>query len=200
VWNFFIDFLENAEIIDSFGLSSVGMNGSQGGYTIVNFIVIYIVGAYIRLYKNEKYDSKKVLLVAIVTLFVMFGMSICEHKMGYDAIITWNYYNPLLVLLSACWIILFKSIHLKSRIINELAKGAFTCFLIHGFFIQYLKIEDFINAQPWILVIHMLVSAVCLYLIAYVVYKVYSLCTKPITSICDRFLDRINISVDINND
>lgn len=200
VWNFAIDYMQNSAGIDSFGLSSVGMTGSQGGYTIVNFIVIYIIGAYIRLHRNERYDNKKVFLLAIIILFAMFGLSLYEHRSGYASVITWNYSNPLLVLLSACWFIIFKNIRLKSRIINELAKGSFTCFLIHGYFISYLKVYEYVNAEVWKLLIHMLISAAGLYLVAYIVYKIYSLCISPIVRLFGKILDRIDISVAVNND
>ena len=198
VWTIVFDVLQNWYGISSFGLSTIGMYGSQEGYTIVNFIVVYVIGAYIRLCDKDKVRTSLVIVLIITLLCVMTYLSIFEHRRGYISIVTWNYNNPLVIILSACWFILFKKIAIRSRIVNELAKGSFTCFLFHGAFLMYLNIPLFVNANPGKLVIHMIGSAVGLYLLSYIVYKIYSFCTNWFINIVSPFINKINLSVEIH--
>lgn len=43
-----VDLLEGITGNNFYGLSSIGMYGSQYGYTIINFMMVYLIGAYIR--------------------------------------------------------------------------------------------------------------------------------------------------------
>lgn len=109
------------------GLSSIGMYGSQYGYSIVNFIMCYCIGAYIR-FESERISkvSNGILVggllscVAIMTLW-----SAINDKIGYFTEKTaWEYCNPLVIVVAICAFLLFKRINIKNRrFINSLAKG-----------------------------------------------------------------------------
>ena len=61
------------------GLSAIGLYGSQNGYTIVNFILLYFLGAYIRQYPLSL--SKLQVLGGIITnLIIMYILSMIELK------------------------------------------------------------------------------------------------------------------------
>lgn len=51
VWTIVIDVAENITGNTYLGLSTIGMYGSQYGYTIINFVLVYFVGAYLRVNK-----------------------------------------------------------------------------------------------------------------------------------------------------
>ena len=194
VWTIAVDFLENASGVTINGLSTVGIDGSQCGYTIVNFLLIYIIGAYIK--RNDINISIYKSLIGIsVSVIIMFGTSVVEHKLGFVKICTWNYNNPFVILLSVCIFLLFINIQFNSKIINELAKGAFTCFLFHGLFMKYLRIENVVNGNILILIIHQIGVAIILYLISYIVYKVYYLCSYWFIKLLDPLCNKINISL-----
>lgn len=197
VWTIVMDVMQNSFGISSFGLSTVGMYGTQEGYTIVNFILVYLIGAYIRICDKDKVKRGALLVVIAAILLIMTGLSIFEHRMCYASVVTWNYNNPLVIVLSACWFILFKNIRMRSRIVNELAKGSFTCFLFHGAFLAYLNIPLFVNGNPIKLALHMFCCSLGLYLLSYVVYKVYSLCTNWFVRLVSPFINRINLDVNI---
>lgn len=59
-WNFFCDLIGKFAKNDIIGLSTIGMYGSQGGCTIVNFSIMYLIGAYIK--KNDVILSKNCLI------------------------------------------------------------------------------------------------------------------------------------------
>ena len=194
IWTIIVDFMENMSGITFAGLSTVGMYGSQYGYSIVNFILVYIIGAYIR--RNDvKITISKSLCGIVVTMAIMFVSSIVEHKIGVSMICTWNYNNPFVILLAVFIFLLFLNIQFNNKVINELAKGAFTCFLFHGLFMRYLHIEDIVNENIFLLIIHQVGMAIILYLISYIVYKVYYLCSHWFIKLLNPLCDKINISL-----
>lgn len=195
VWTFLVDFLENLAGHTFNGLSTVGMYGSQYGYSIVNFILVYFVGAYIK--RNEIEIRKvKAIILMVALISVMYVLSIMEHKVGLSGITTWNYNNPLIILLSAVVLLLFMNWNFNSKVINELARGTFTCFLFHGNLITKVHIVDFVNRPLWELVIHQLCVAVGLYLLSYIVYKVYTICSAWFIKIITPLIDKVNISLE----
>ena len=194
IWTIIVDFLENVSGVTFNGLSTVGMYGSQYGYTIVNFILIYIIGAYIK--RNDvKISIPRSLCGILVTIAIMFVLSIVEHKLDFSMICTWNYNNPLVILLSVFIFLLFLNIKFNNNVINELAKAAFTCFLFHGLFMKHLNIENIVNENILFLMLHQVGMAVLLYLISYIVYKVYYLCSHWLFKLLTPLCDKINISL-----
>lgn len=191
VWSFAVDFFENSLSVDLTGLSTIGVYGSQEGYTIVNFVVLYLVGACLKKFEDNKVKNVVMIPCTIGLLAVVFICSIGEHMFGLDKCVTWNYNNPLLILLSVGWFLIFKNMKIKSKVINELAKASFTCFLFHGAFLQFIVNEIILNGSLIILIFHMILTSVILYLISYVVFKIYSLCTGWMLRALKPTLDRV---------
>lgn len=196
VWTIVVDFLENIKGEALNGLSTVGMYGSQYGFSIVNFILIYFVGAYIRI--NKINLKKKTMINLSILIFIfLFVSSIIEHKIGLVHTTTWNYNNPFVILFATLIFLLFKDIRLKNKIINELARGTFTCFLFHGYFITKLHIENVVNDSIFTLIIHQICVAIFLYLISYIVYKIYEFCSKWFIKLIIPICEHIDISVSL---
>lgn len=191
VWSFAVDFFENSLSVNLTGLSTIGLYGSQEGYTIVNFVVLYLVGACLKKYEDNKVKNVVLIPCTIGLLAVVFICSIGENMFGLDKCVTWNYNNPLLILLSVGWFLIFKNMKIKSKVINELAKASFTCFLFHGAFLHFIVNEKIVNGSLIILIFHMILTSVILYLISYVVFKIYSLCTGWMLRALKPTLDRV---------
>ena len=185
IWSFVVDVMENAAGFDKIGLSPVGIYGSQEGYTIVNFLLAYMIGAYLN---TSKFESGKVtqfrrVLRCAVLLGVVYAFAMVENHFGLASRTAWNYDNPLLLLLAAESFLLFREIHFMSRVINELAKGAFTCFLFHQPLLRFFGVQNVVNGNSLILIGHVILVAVVMYLISYVVYKIYSFVMNMIWNI-----------------
>ena len=100
VWPVTVDIIETLYDNQLNGLSSIGLYGNQSGYTIVNFIVVYLVGAYIR--KNEHRESP-IKLVGMVTALVGMMTFISMYEYSHiGKVIIWHYDNPFVILVSAC--------------------------------------------------------------------------------------------------
>lgn len=176
VWTIGIDYLESFLNLSLTGASTVGCYGSQSGYTIVNFVLMYIIGAYIGRY-GVSIEKGKNLIYILINLLLVFGLSYGEHLLGNGAIVTWNYNHPLIISFAALVLIFVTKYSFESRVVNELAKGAFTCFLFHTACLSFMRIPLVVNKGVPILIFHQVMVSVCLYLISYVIYKIYSLCT-----------------------
>lgn len=87
--------------------------------------------------------------------------------------IAYNYNNPFVILAAMSIFLLFKEIHFDNKIINELAKASFISFLFHSYFIDKIMIKTIVDKSILIVIIHQLLSSVILYLMAYLVYKMY---------------------------
>lgn len=182
LYTIFVDYASAFTGLNLGELSTIGLNGSSAGYTIVNFVLVYIIGAYIR--ENDiLVNKKKVSLFLLFLIFTMQMMTIVEFKSGLESNIVWNYNNPIIIIMAACILLLFRQIKIWSKVINELAKGAFTCFLFHTTILPWFKIKQMVTSSLFILVVNQLMMVSVIYLTSYIMYKVYSFFSKPLIKI-----------------
>lgn len=162
------------------GFSPISRLGDQSGYNIVNFCLLYCIGASIRYLELDKTINKRVAGVVavgcVIIIYLMYIFAI-RPEMGHVA---WKYHNLFVILLSASLFVLFKQMKFKVGIINTLAKAAFVCFLIHGKFFPYLRVEYFVHQPFYIMLAHLFVSLIGIYIISWVVWYVYTLISTPV--------------------
>lgn len=160
------------------GLSSIGMYGSQYGYSIVNFTLCYCVGAYIRFESEDisKVNTSKLLGGLLACVIIMTVWSALNDRIGYFTEKTaWEYCNPLVIMSAVCAFLLFKRIKIKnSKLINSLAKGSFTVYLIHISLVTHVGVKFFVNNNIFILILHMALSSALIYFVCWIVYLIYS--------------------------
>lgn len=161
-----------------YGLSSIGMYGSQYGYSIVNFTLCYCIGAYIR-FESDNFSKLKtrtlvgglLSCVAIMTIWSAINDSIGY----YTEKSAWEYCNPIVIITASCAFLLFKRIKINNnKLINSLAKGSFTVYLLHINIVTHIGVESFVNNNLFLLLLHMTVSSVLIYFVCWVVYLVYA--------------------------
>ncbi len=179
------------------GLSSVGINGAQSGYTIVIFVFMYLIGCSLRdMDKNgESFTSKEIttgkLLVwfildaAIIILWTYFDKLVLKKDVFES--VAWNYDNPLVIIEAVLLFLIFKNLKIgSSKVINTLSAASFTVYLVHVRFLPLCNIQAFAEGSPVLLVISMLISAAGIYVAGFVIYMIYSFCTKPLISLLDK--------------
>ena len=183
VLTLFIIFSLETILVDFFAfsseLSTISLKGSLSGYSIVNFVLVYTIGAYIRT-NQIKITKKQALLGIFICLAVIFLQTIFENRFFGGIRSAWNYNHPAAILMPVFIILLFNHVNFESKTINELAKATFTCFLFHGFFMPRIMVERFVNGNIFLLIIHQFGSAILLYLASYLIYKIYAFITKPL--------------------
>lgn len=184
-----VDVLQRITDESYVGLSSIGLNGSQNGFTIINFIVCYYIGAYVR-QKIEWLKKVRINILFVLTTFVFVVLSLMNITQYVNQIdlATLNYNNPLLITLSAFLFILFCRIGISSVIINRLAKASFTCFILHSSFLPYLGIDKVVNESLFVLILHQVIVSIGLFAISYLVYLLYE-CV--LCSMCRKVFERV---------
>ena len=193
-----IQYYYQEEII---GVSTIGIFGSQAGYTIVNFALMYLLGCYLkdREEKGKKTGTGKLLLLLLLTAAAIFGITYLEKSITGRAIFdttAYNYENPLVIIEAVLVFLIFRNIDIGSnKVINKLAVASFPAYLIHMNLLGYCGVDRFAQGNPALLTLHILGCAVILYLISFVIFIVYDLITKPLFSLIKKHWSRRMYSV-----
>lgn len=166
------------------GLSTIGMYGSQWGYSAVNFFLMYLIGAYLKKGHGELIElhNRKLIVALIVEIVLLVVWARVNDKVGFFTERTaWEYCNPLIIVESVIIFILFSRINLGiNKVINYLAEGVFTVFLLHQMFIAHLQIEKFVTGNTVLMLLHILGCMVGLYILCWCVHQIYHWITDPI--------------------
>lgn len=173
----------SAEVIGSewVGLSTIGAYGSQYGYQIVNFILMYMIGAYLRNCSINCRKSHLTLFLIVDVLFLGLWAALNDKIGFFTERSAWEYCNPLLIFEAASLFLLFHSLKIKnSVIINKLAAGAFTVYLLHMQLIQFLNIEKYVTGNPVVMLLHLAVASCVIYGICWIVYLIYDSVMTPL--------------------
>lgn len=122
-----------------------GITIQDGGYGIVNFVNLYMIGAYIKMYKDENVPKTLSIIVylecTLITTICSFYITRC-----------WLYSNIINLISSIALFELFKSIKMKnSKLINKLATYTFSTYIIHenSFLVTVLYRKVFSSDQYW---------------------------------------------------
>lgn len=155
------------------GLSTIGLEGSMRGYSIVNFVLLYIFGVWIRKEGTLSQCKVKVLLISlcgIVAILVAWRYILPQTA--------WMYCNPLIIAESMIVFVLFGKMRLTSTIINRIAPAAFTCFLVQSKLLEpIVEIAETVDSLPSMMLL-LFASIIGIYLIAYVVMEIWNLIVR----------------------
>ena len=170
------------------GVSTVGAWGQQHGYTIIGFILYYIIGAYIRLNNvNQMINKKKnvvYILLLVLSIYVWFKFEENKVLRGYT-LIDYNslsYTNPLVVALSAFLLVLFLNIHFNNKVINSLSKASFVCYIFHISIMPYLRIESYASSGGVRVFLHLISCVFVIYLVSWLFWYVLDVLLKPLVN------------------
>ena len=188
VWNTVAYFIEEALGHELLGLSTIGMYGSQFGYTIVNFSLMYFLGAYIRLHYDR--EDNKLILVGLLLLNIVVLM-VCTTITDYlnssliDAV--WAYCNPLVIFETVIIFLIFRGIKMKShKILNFFATGTISVYLLHTSLLKYIQIEKFVTGNAFLMLVHIFISCILIYLACFIVHVAYEFIMMPIHKLIDK--------------
>lgn len=160
------------------------LTGNKGfennGYTLYNFIYLYLIGAYLRIYPLEKsYLFKRCSkqLFQIILIFLFFSCVILNYLIYQSSTSLLNinsiidevannligmsklYSNPITILQSIFFFLFFKTLTLKGKWINKISKLTIGVYLIHDNnyvreqLYNFLKINTKITSYKFILYI-----------------------------------------------
>lgn len=156
------------------GLSTYGHGGNHAGYTLINFITLFSIGAFCR--KNDlmsKLNNKVLLLSILCFVLLLWGFRFIPINTEPWHMAGW-YDNILVILLSTFLFLFFKNMHFNSRFINSFAKASFPCYIIHGILLGLISTESVLTLPLFESLGYVLVFIIGVYLIAWCLSTVYS--------------------------
>lgn len=188
IWPTIVEFVELFINGNLGGMNTIGIEGSQDGYTIVNFLFMYIIGAYLRrlqVYKKSLYYLIRLIICWMIQFICSYMLDVLE--VGADII--WAYCNPLVILSAIYSFLFFNSLKkIKNRWINTLAKASFSTYLFHMVFIPRIGIEFFVKGNVIFYIGHVFISCIGIYIISFIVYKIYNMFSKKIFHFMQKFI------------
>jgi hypothetical protein len=189
LWPYGVDLLTAFSKFNFDGLSTVGMYGSQFGYTLVQFVFMYCVGAWLRRFegKSKLWQEITVLLGGWLILFV-FSYYLITHKM--DIRYAFSYGSPLVIVNAVCLFRIFKRIPMKSNpVINSMAATTFSVYLLNSAIIsELLDTKKYVERSGLLMLAHIAFACLVVFLISYAAQLLYDLITKPIYKLTDKLL------------
>lgn len=193
-WPTCVDLGESMSGQSLIGLSTIAIKGSQSGYTIVNFVLMYFIGAYLR--KSNVLWKKQKMIIALFAGCILIAAGMYIGKVYQVNTTMSSYCNPIVILTAVLIFCIFQNIEIgTSKIINGLAKGSFSVYLLHIFFVQHINIKKYVTGNVICMLLHILVSCIAIYLICWLVYFVYNLFIIKIFSLIEKKISFGYISV-----
>ena len=168
------------------GISFVALGGTQSGYSIVNFVLMYLIGCYLKDLDEfgKKYQIGKLVLLLILNVAALLAWTYLEKLITGNKITSttaWHYENPLVISIAILLFLVFKNINIGcNKAINKLAGASFPAYLMHVNFLEYLKIKKFVKGSTGLYVLHTIGCAIAIYLACFIIYFIYDLITRPL--------------------
>ena len=168
------------------GTSPIGIFGSGAGYTIVNFVLLYLIGCFIKDLEEEniRFKNSVLCILLLINVAAIVGWTYAEfHFTGTVIFATtaWNYENPFVISEAVIVFLIFKNMRIRNnKVINTLALAAFPTYLIHINIMGYFKIPEFVKQGTAVFILHLFGTVLLNYLICFVVFKIYDLITCPL--------------------
>lgn len=206
-------------IVPIFTLNST-LGLSNNGYTLANFVMIYIIGAYFGKYKlKDNYHFKNysknkyqliIIIFFIISIFMSFMAKILSDYFScynnellkyiteiFSKNLT-NYASPLILIESILYLLFFETLNIKNKFINKLASLTFGIYLVHenNFVFErlykHLPIEINGIIYPNV-IIKMLLYSIIIFIISAIIEYIRQLISKLITKtkIYKKFINKI---------
>lgn len=158
------------------------------GYSIANFILMYLIGRWIALYPNKltKMRSCWITSLLIVSVCMTFVLALWWINRGHDIADKkiFAYSSPIVIMSSVLLFILFKNLTLSKQWINLVAPSVLSVYLFH----ENGLVKNFIYIKP----LRHIIAIVPSDFISYLCVVLYGLILFAIVIIFDRFV-RIKI-------
>jgi surface polysaccharide O-acyltransferase-like enzyme len=115
-----------------------GFLGRNTGFTMFNFIFLYLVGRFIALYTQNVSTTKKKMMYLGIYFFcslVIAGTVIILSSLGIDKDMIWlfayTYGSPLVMFSAVAFFLFFRTLNFKSKVVNWCSTSALAVYLIH---------------------------------------------------------------------
>lgn len=180
VWNTLVDVLEEVVGSEFMGLSTITAWGSKQGFNIVNFCLLYSIGAYLRCNPTPKNLEKRTVLFAfwlLSVLCIFFWALLCRRFHLLELRSAWMYHNPLVIFSAVLLFLFFRSLSFKSKAINRLSAASFTCYLVHTRLLNFTGINNAVSSSVPYMLAHIVLVLIGIYIAAWIIHEMYHFST-----------------------
>lgn len=168
-WESVIEYL--GYYIDVHSMSMISNVGGAGGYSTVNFVLMYSIGAVLRRFENKHFRFSAIVGCYLANIFIIFAHSFVSLNLIY---IAWEYSNIFVISLSVLSFLFFKNLHIKTNIvINFVAKASFVVYLTHGYFLSITPFPKLYCRTIWEILICLGIHLLSIYLLGFIIYVIY---------------------------
>lgn len=195
-------FLTIVNLYFSFYRQSIYCNteGFPTGYTVLQFVYMYFIGRYLRIY-GLSFSTKKLVwgnLISYIVLSVVIGLIDYGCVFGilpHHPLTTISGYNhPFVILSSIAFFLLATTWNVKSSFINYLAQSCLPLFLLHSncYFGGeiYEKIANVYNSTPPYVFAILITASLIIYALTVLAIDQVRLWTvKPMANMVGNWLD-----------
>lgn len=178
------------------GTSFISASGDGEGYTLINFCLCYLLGAYIR--RRDRNMSILVKSVGFLStaLVIVIGQYLTPNMLDYC--------NIFVILNGIFLFYMFKDLNLPQiKIVSGFAKTSFSVFVIHTNFIMIhwfwgkFNISDICQRSYLHFLLGVFVAIISMYLICVGIDMLCRFLMKPIVKQLDK-LSFMNLQIDLN--
>jgi surface polysaccharide O-acyltransferase-like enzyme len=187
VWPYSVEILQEFTGISFSGLGSIGMYGGQFGYTIVNFFLMYVIGAILKRQSTD-YKLYPSLIGLLVCWSLIFGFGYFLEAQGRDTRFSFSYFNPTVILSAVFLFRCFNKLQIKSNaFISSISKATFSVYLLNSTLIaELVHTQRYVQGNGWIMLLHLTATCIGIYALCWLAQLLYDLITKPIYRLTDR--------------
>lgn len=114
--------------IPTFGFFDIMQDAGKG---LVDFVMVYLIGRYLSLYKNRTYRSSRLVCGIILSTFCIFAADMALTLQGGVIYSTFSRDCSLFIIFTAVMLLLlFREMHFSSRIINRAAGNVLAVYVL----------------------------------------------------------------------
>ncbi len=117
--------------------------GAQKGCSVFSFAILYLLARAIKLYGISNWFKKNSTIIYVVASVLFAVMARGLVQTGHvDKVMSWlcAYNNPIVIISSIAFLVMFEKLKFQSRFINHLAKSTLAVLLGHtAIFFLYTK-------------------------------------------------------------
>lgn len=165
LYPFGVKLLESYLSIKLEGLSTIGILGDQGGYTVVNFLGMYLIGAMIK--KSAFEIRKKYIIIGL--LLSWFLLTVWKRYEDFNGLqsVSLNYNNPLIIGTAILSFMLFLDMDFKSnKIVEYIARASYMVYLLQGYCIHLFNAISYANRNVLVLLMRVFFIVLVIWLVS----------------------------------
>lgn len=174
--------------------------GPNNGTNIIQFIMLYFIGAYLRKYPIEKLNSKKILLIGFIgCIIINFGLYLTTNVISDTNHTTLksitnaiqinltSYSNPIVIIQTIIYFLFFGTFSFKNKFINSVSPLMFGVYLIHDnkyirepLYNQLFDLQNHFWYNNLTIIIYIMLIAISIFISCTIIEKLRQLSSNKI--------------------